>query len=403
MVLAGRVTLPPILSHDGRPAQGDVTVLVAPDDFKGSLTAGAAAAAMRLGVEDALPLARVTELPLADGGDGSVDAAVRAGYQPHSVTVRGPTGAPVDSVIALHQGRAIVEVANTCGLLLLPGGRLEPLASSTAGLGDAVLAALTLGATEVVVCLGGSASTDGGAGLLQALGAVLTGAGGEPVTATGGSLASIATLDLDGLDPRVRAARFVAATDVDSPLTGERGAAAVFAPQKGADAGTVVRLDAALAAWGRVLARTTGRDVTEAPGAGAAGGTGAALLAALSAERVSGAAYLQDLTGLPHALAGSDLVVTGEGRLDAQSALGKGAMSVAVRAQAMGVACVMVCGAIDVGTQDLERVGVQSTATIMGLAGDSDDAMRRAGDLLRQATREAVLRAVTAPGGAAPR
>jgi glycerate 2-kinase len=328
---------------------------------------------------------------------------VRAGYRPHAVTVRGPTGSPVDAVIAVREGCAIVEVANTCGLLLLPGGRLEPLASSTAGLGDAVLAALALGATEVVVCLGGSASTDGGAGLLHSLGAVMTDTHGERVTPTGASLESIESLDLAGLDPRVRAARFVVATDVDSPLTGERGAAAVFAPQKGADAGTVVRLDAALASWGRVLARTTGRDVTEARGAGAAGGTGAALMAALSAARVSGAAYLQDLTGLPDALAGSDLVVTGEGRLDAQSALGKGAMSVAARAQAMGVACVMVCGAIDVGPQELERVGVRSAATIMGLARDPADAMDRAAELLRRATQDAVLRAITGPGGAEQR
>ena len=402
MVLAGRMAASPILSHSAPEMQPGGQVLVAPDAFKGSLSALAAAEAMAEGARRALPSWSVRILPIADGGAGSVDALVRAGYSPYDFPAHGPTGAGAAGRLAMLRSTAVVEVANTCGLALLPRHEPDPTGSSTVGLGQAVLAALDLGASDIVLCLGGSASTDGGAGLLVALGARLLGDEGEPVAPSGAALASVRRLDLSGLDERLARTRFTVATDVSSPLLGPSGAAAVFAPQKGADPATVAALEVGLGVWARVLAEATGHDFSDVPGAGAAGGAAVAALAALGADPRSGAAYVEDAIELSSAISEADLVVTGEGRLDDQSLLGKGAVSVARLAHGCGVPVVMVCGSIHVPQEVLAEVGVVAHAAL-DVRGAPEDAMAHAAEWLADATASATSRATSSPRSSAMR
>ena len=369
-----------------------MTVLIAPNAYKGSLAAPAVAGAMAEGVRQVLPDASVRLLPLADGGDGSVDAFVASGFAPVPVTVRGPTGEPVHATIALRTGHAVVELADACGMARLPGGLLAPMTSTTLGLGDAMLAALDEGATRITVCLGGSASTDGGAGLLVALGARLLDVDGRHVDPGGRSLASITHLDLSELDPRLADVAFDAAVDVTSPLYGPTGAAAVFAPQKGATPDEVAQLDAGLRAWASTLHSATGRDVSTAPGSGAAGGTAAALMAVLGAHARPGAALIAGVVGLDEAIDESDLVITGEGRLDEQTALGKGAIDVASRCRAAGRDVIAVCGQVALDDEAMVAAGFAAWDDCLSHAVDADDAERRAAELVATATAEALRR-----------
>lgn len=362
-------------------------VVVAPNAFKGSLTAAAAASAAAAGVRAVLPDAQVVMCPVADGGDGSVDALIESGYEPQWVEVRGPTGRPVSALIARRGTTAVVEIANTCGLLLLPGGHLEPMASSSVGLGDAVRAALDGGAEHIVLCLGGSASTDGGAGLLTALGAVLRDGTGRPLAPSGAGLHRVATIDVSGLHPRIRGARFTVATDVTSPLLGPGGAARVFAPQKGASPEQVELLEDGLRGWSRALAEATGRDESATAGAGAAGGTAVAAISVLDADVVSGADFVAEAIGLRRACLGADLVMTGEGALDAQSLLGKGALEVVRLAVECRVPAVMVCGRIDLTADQLRELGVEHAASLDRL---SADPMTGTAELMTEATATVV-------------
>jgi glycerate kinase len=297
-----------------------VKVLVAPDKFKGSLTAAQVTDRIAAGLEHD-PSIRCTRLPLADGGDGSVAAAVAAGYQAHPVQVVGPTGQPHRATIAFDGTTAVVEVANTCGITLLPEGRLEPLAASSLGFGQAVHAALTLHPATVVLALGGSASTDGGLGLLTALGATITDADGQPVPPAGGQLDQVAHLDLTGLASLPAGVRWIVAGDVDAVLHGPHGAAQMFGPQKGAAAAHIDHLDRGLARLVD-LAGPRGGTAAVTPGAGAAGGLGFAALL-LGAQIRSGAQFFLDLVGFDDHLADADAVVTGEGRIDDQTLHGK--------------------------------------------------------------------------------
>jgi glycerate kinase len=364
------------------------SVVVAPNAFKGSLSAVEAAAAMSAAVSIVMPSATITPRPIADGGDGSIDALVAAGFTPVPVAVRGPTGRPVTATIAMRDGTAVVELANTCGLLLLPDHHPAPMTSSTSGLGDAVLAALDAGARSIVLCLGGSASTDGGVGLLRALGARVLDEFGLEVDPGGRWLQDIVSVDLSTLDPRVRGTHVTVATDVTSPLFGPEGAAVVFAPQKGASPAEVAALDAGLRSWARALAGSTGRDESGSPGSGAAGGTGVAAMAALNADVVSGAGYIAEAIGLGLALSGADLVLTGEGSLDEQSLLGKGAVQVALAARSAGVATVVVCGTIGLSRDQLRDLGVLAWGSLTDIAADHDDAVSRAAELLGRRTVE---------------
>ena len=358
-----------------------IHVVLAPNAFKGTLTAGQAAEAMRRAAAAELPEATVGMSPIADGGDGSVDAFVAAGFRSIEVEARDAIGSWHPAAIAVKDGRAVVEVANTCGLALL-GAHPQPMGASTLGLGDALLAALDQQVQRITVCLGGSASTDGGAGMIVALGGRLLDDNGVELPPGGSTLGRVAVLDLADLDPRLDHVRIDVIADVTSPLHGPQGAAFVFAPQKGASQDEVVALDAALRRWGRVLADATGRDVDDLSGAGAAGGTGAALAAAFGATIESGAALL-DIVGLPRALDLADLVITGEGRLDASTLAGKGCAAVIRMARDRGIPVVTVCGIIDVTAEDLALLDVAGARA----AGDAGPA---AAESLTAATQAAL-------------
>jgi glycerate kinase len=303
-------------------------VLIAPDKFKGSLTALEVATHLAAGLQTD-PDVRCTLLPLADGGDGSVRAAVAAGYQSHPVTTIGPTGQPVAAEIAFDGQTAVVEVANTCGISLLPGGRLQPLEATSYGFGHAINAALALYPTTIVLALGGSASTDAGMGMLTALGAVYTDDRGRRLTGSGGELSSVGAADLSALD-RLRRVEWVIASDVEAPLHGRGGAAQVFGPQKGAFPSIIQQLDRGL----RHLADSSGplaAQLADKPGAGAAGGLGFAGLL-LGGRIVSGASYFLDLLHFDQEVVDADLVITAEGRIDDQTLQGKLPFVVAQRA-----------------------------------------------------------------------
>jgi glycerate kinase len=299
-------------------------LLVAPDKFKGSLTALEVATAIGQGLEAAGVASRL--LPLADGGDGSVAAALHAGSARRAVHVPGADGRRHVTEFAFDGTTAVVEVAGSCGLATLPPGVLAPMTSSSRGFGEAVLAALEAGARRVVLCLGGSASTDGGAGLLAALGVRFLDEDGRDVDPTGGTLARIATVDAAGMR-NLTDVDLVVATDVDNPLLGAEGAAAVFGPQKGADPTQVAELEAGLTHIVRLLDAPPQADE---PGAGAAGGLGFACRW-LGARRVPGADYFLDLLGFDDAVADCAVVVTGEGSIDGQTLAGKLPAVVAAR------------------------------------------------------------------------
>lgn len=330
-------------------------ILVAPDKFKGSLPAVDVCASLETGLLRGGSPSRVTTLPLADGGDGTLDAVLRSGYQAHTVQAVDALGEPRTCRIAVRGASAVVELAEVCGLETVNDRPLEPLRATTRGLGLAILAALDLGCTDVVVAVGGSASTDGGAGMLSALGASLLDAAGRPLQPIPLDLGEVVRLDLSTLDPRLDDARLRFAVDVDAPLTGPRGAAAVFGPQKGASPADVAELDAALSRWSALRPELD----PDTPGAGAAGGVGYGALM-LGAELVSGADRFLAMGGLDLALDDVDLVITGEGRLDRQTLMGKGPGVVAQRAREAGIPVVAVVGerSSDLDDEELAASGI---------------------------------------------
>jgi glycerate 2-kinase len=360
-------------------------VLVAPDKFKGSLPASRVADAVGRGIRMVRPYAEVVEVPVADGGDGTLDAALSAGYDRVPITVAGPTGEAVATAYARRGGTAVVEMADACGLVRLPGDTRAPLTASSRGLGEVVLAALEAGCEEVVLGVGGSASTDGGAGLLEALGVRLLDEVGRPVPSGGAALSSLASLDRSGLHPRAHSTRFVVACDVDNPLLGQSGAAAAYGPQKGASPDDVAVLDRALTRWADVVAGLCGADHRDVPGAGAAGGVGFAALALLGAELRPGIDLVLDLVGFDDRLQRSVLVVTGEGSLDEQSLHGKAPIGVARRAVASGVPVVAVCGRRLLRPETLRTAGIVSAYALLDLEPDPEVCMRAPSALLERA------------------
>lgn len=350
-------------------------VVVAPDKFKGSATAAEVSFHLAAGLREAG--ADPVCAPVADGGEGTVDAAVAAGFRWVTATVAGPTGAPVRAALALRDGTAVVELAAASGLAQLPDGP-DPLGATSRGTGELVRAALDAGATTVVLGVGGSAGTDGGAGMLAALGARLLDADGRAVPDGGGALARVHRVDLTGLDPRLRSTDVVLASDVDNPLLGPSGATAVYGPQKGATPAQVALLDAALAHWADVLdARATARGA----GAGAAGGVGFAALAVLGARRRPGVQVVLDLVGFAALLAGAALVVTGEGALDEQTLHGKAPAGVAAAARAAGVPVEAVCGRTTLTPERAAQAGFRAVHALVDLAPEQQ-CLRNPGPLL---------------------
>ncbi|WOI61546.1 glycerate kinase [Streptomyces fradiae] len=363
-------------------------VLVAADKFKGSLTAAQVAQRVTAGLRHVVPGLRVEALPVADGGDGTVAAAVAAGFERREVPVTGPLGGTVTAAFALRGATAVVEMAEASGLRLLPGGVPAPLTATTYGTGELLRAALDAGASTVVLGVGGSATTDGGAGMLAALGARFLDAHGEPVGPGGGGLRELATADLSGLDPRFAGVELVLASDVDNPLTGPKGAPAVFGPQKGAGPRDVEVLDAALTRYAAVLEKTVGPRAAEAAGsagAGGAGGVGYGALVGLGAVFRPGIELMLDLLGFREALGRATLVITGEGSLDEQTLHGKAPAGVAAAARAAGVEVVAVCGRLELTPQVLRRAGISRAYPLTDLEPDPARCVADAGPLLERA------------------
>src|SRR5580700_4545772 len=346
-------------------------VLVAPDKFKGSLAATEVAARVAAGLARAGFRGEVVQLPVADGGDGTVDAAVSAGYRRVEVEVRGPTGRPVTAAFALLDETAVIEAAQASGLALLAPGQLAPLTASTWGVGELVLAAIRMGAKRIVLAVGGVATTDGGAGLLEALGARLTDASGNPLPPGGAALARLATLDLSGLRDLSRV-EFQLASDVNNPLLGPSGAAAVYGPQKGAAPGDVKLLEAGLATWADV--------------AGAAGGLGFAAQLFFGARMRPGIEVLLEMLSFGAQLDGARLVITGEGSLDAQSLHGKAPVGVARAAAAHDppVPVVAVAGVCGLAPAELREAGFAACYAIADIEPDLNRSIAEAGPLLEE-------------------
>ncbi|UXY15924.1 glycerate kinase [Chitiniphilus purpureus] len=328
-------------------------ILIAPDSFKESLTASEAAAAIAAGFATAFPDADLITRPMADGGEGTLTVLVDAlTGQPQRATVTGPLGECTGAGWGLCGTTAVIELAEAAGLAQVPPSLRDPGRTTTYGVGELIRAALDAGATHLVIGLGGSATCDGGAGLLQALGARLVDAHGQSIGFGGAALARLARLDLTGLDERLARCRIDVVCDVDHPLAGPEGAALVFAPQKGATPQQAQALDAALAHYGALLSLACGRDVASPPGAGAAGGTGAALLA-LGGTLQRGAEWVMAATGIETGITGCDLVITGEGRLDGQTRHGKAPCAVARAAQRQGVPVIAIAGSLGEDTAAL--------------------------------------------------
>ncbi|MFF9114872.1 glycerate kinase [Streptomyces massasporeus] len=361
-------------------------MLVAADKFKGSLTAVEVAERVTAGLRRVLPDLEVEALPVADGGDGTVAAAVAAGFERREVRVAGPLGDEVTAAYALREGTAVVEMAEASGLQRLPAGVFAPLTASTYGSGELLRAALDAGARTIVFGVGGSATTDGGAGMLSALGARFLDADGEPVPPGGGGLAELATADLSGLDPRLTEVELVLASDVDNPLTGPKGAPAVYGPQKGASPDDVAALDTALAHYAKVLQGAAGPEAAAyaaSPGAGAAGGIGYGALL-LGARFRPGIEVMLDVLGFAPALDRADLVITGEGSLDEQTLHGKAPAGVAAAARAADKDVVAVCGRLALPPAMLGRAGFRRAYPLTDAEPDVAKCIAEAGPILER-------------------
>ena len=365
-------------------------VLIAADKFKGSLTAVQVAERVTAGLRRVVPGLDVEALPVADGGDGTVAAAVAAGFERHERRVAGPLGGEVTAAFALRGDTAVVEMAEASGLQRLPRGVFAPLTASTYGSGELLRAALDAGARTIVFGVGGSATTDGGAGMLSALGARFLDEDGEPVPPGGGGLADLARADLSGLDPRLAAVDLTLASDVDNPLTGPTGAPAVYGPQKGAAPDDVAALDEALGHFAKILEAEVGPRAVEyaaAPGAGAAGGIGYGALL-LGARFRPGIEVMLDVLGFAPALERASLVITGEGSLDEQTLHGKAPAGVAAAARAAGKEVVAVCGRLALPPESIGRAGIRRAYPLTELEPDVVKCIAEAGPILERVAEQ---------------
>lgn len=362
-----------------------MTIVVACAAFKGSLTAAEACRWAAVGARRAVPGEEVVEIPVADGGTGSLDVMEHIGATLVPIRVPGPTGAPTDThFAALDPDTAFVEMADACGLLRLPEGTPAPLDASSHGLGEAILAAVASGRLNILCGIGGSASTDGGTGVASALGVRFLDDDDRPLPLGGRHLHRLARIDTSGLDPRIRAAQITIASDVDTPLLGPRGSAAVFGPQKGAEsAEDLDLLERGLERLAEVAA-PLGGDPTH-PGAGAAGGVGF-MARLLGWELREGFSALAHLTGLEYSVAGANLVLTGEGRLDDQTEHGKAPIGVARLGREHDVPVWAVCGKIDLEASRVREAGFAGAAALTDLAGSPERAISEAGPLLAELT-----------------
>ncbi len=362
-------------------------VVLAPDSFKNCLSANEAAEALGRGVHRAAPNASLDLAPLADGGEGTVDALVAAASgQRVSVTVTGPLGEPVEAVYGvLDKTTAVIEMAAASGHALLTESQRDPRSATTYGTGELVAHALDNGFRDIIVGIGGSATNDAGAGMAQALGYRLVDASRRDLPPGGAALARIARIDASHAHPALAEAAIHAACDVRNPLCGREGASHVYGPQKGADAQTVAELDAALHRFGAAIEEQLGIHVLERPGAGAAGGLGAGLVAFCGAELEPGFDVVARAVALERRIAAADLVLTGEGALDAQTASGKTPAGVAALAKRHGVPSIAIAGALKPGYETLHDEGLTAAFSLCNGPMTLEEALRDAAALLEAA------------------
>lgn len=375
------------------PYAQDMKVVIAPQSFKGSISALDAARAMEEGLLRVVPNAGTVLAPVADGGDGTLETLVDAtGGEVRSATVTGPVGKTVPAEWgALGDGRtAVIEMARTSGLALLSLEERDPLHATTYGLGEVLREALDAGFRSFIVGIGGSATNDGGAGMAQALGVRLLDETGKDLPPGGAALADLRSIDMSGLDERVKEARFSVACDVSNPLTGAEGASAMYGPQKGATPAQVEQLDAALQNFARVVERDIGTSIETVPGSGAAGGLGGGMMAFLGGSLRAGVDIVLDHVGLDEKLKGADFVLTGEGRIDFQTVYNKAPIGVARRAKQRGIPVLAVCGSLGRGFEDVYAEGIDAVVSILSAPLTLEEASVRAGELIADAVAGAM-------------
>ena len=363
------------------------SILVAPQEFKGSLTARQAAEAIARGLRRALPDAEIELLPMADGGPGTVEALVEATDGTYlSTDARDPLGRPLRARWGASGDTAFIEMAAASGLTLVAENERDPRQTTTSGTGDLLLAALDSGYHRLLVGVGGSATNDGGAGMAQTLGARLLDAAGDELPPGGAALAKLASIDIAHLDSRVREAEVIVAADVTNPLCGPQGASLIYGPQKGASSAMAEELDAALARYADIVQRDLGIDLAGMPGAGAAGGLAGGLIAFCGAEILPGFEVVANAAGLAERLRSADLVITGEGRLDSQSAYGKVTAGMAREARKAGTRIVAIAGSV---SGDEAARPFDNVFALTPDPAQADEAMARAAELLADAAEAA--------------
>ena len=365
-------------------------IIIAPDSFKESLSSLQVAEQIEAGFREIFPQAQLLTFPLADGGEGTVEALTAAtGGTRVPVEVTGPLGERVPSFYGMTGDRrtAIIEMAAASGLALVPPQRRNPMKTTSFGTGELIGHALDAGVRTLIIGIGGSATNDAGAGMLQALGVRLMGKDGREIGFGGEALGELQRIDGDGLDPRLKECSIQVACDVDNPLTGSRGASAIFAPQKGATSEMVIRLEENLARFARIVARDRHRQIAQAPGAGAAGGMGGALLAFLDAALRPGIEIVIDALALEEHMKGADLVVTGEGRLDQQTLGGKAPFGITRLAAKYRVPVIIVAGSLGADARLFYPQGMGAVFSVIDRPCSLEEALTRAADNLRRTAR----------------
>lgn len=365
-------------------------IVIAPDSYKESLSASEVAQAIEKGFREIFPDAQYVSVPVADGGEGTVEAMIAATQgTEHSAWVTGPLGEKVNANWGMSgDGKtAFIEMAAASGLALVPPEKRNPLITTSRGTGELILQALESGARNIIIGIGGSATNDGGAGMIQALGAKLCDANGTEIGYGGGSLNSLNTIDISGLDPRLRACTIRVACDVTNPLVGEKGASRIFGPQKGATEALIVELDANLAHYADIIKKSLRVDVREVPGAGAAGGMGAALMAFLGAELKSGIEIVTQALNLEEHIHDCTLVVTGEGRIDSQSIHGKVPVGVASVAKKYHKPVIGIAGSLTRDVAVVHQHGIDAVFSVLSSIGTLEEAFRGAFDNIYRASR----------------
>jgi glycerate kinase len=371
----------------------EMRIVIAPDSFKGSLTAWEVAERIESGINQVWPEAEIVKIPIADGGEGTVQALVRTTQGTIvPMDVLGPLGLTTRAYFGIlgDGSTAVVEMAVASGLPLVPKDKRNPLITTTYGTGQLIKGALDKGCKKLIIGIGGSATNDGGAGMAQALGVKLLDAQGRELGFGGGQLPKLATIDHRGIDPRIADVDIVVACDVDNPLCGGRGASAVYGPQKGATVDMVGELDAALYHYSEIIERDLGKDVRDMPGAGAAGGLGAGLIAFLGAKLRPGIDIVLEATDFLTKVSTADLVITGEGKMDHQTACGKAPVGVARVAKQFGVPVIAIAGGIGDDADVLCDHGIDAFIDIIPYPMELEEAMKRGEFLLERATVRAI-------------